>query len=204
MEIDNVAVGSRIKSIRLDKGATMEEFGKAFNTSKGTVNNWEKGRNLPNKENLLKIAKIGNISVEQLLYGSSGKSYYNWDRVKEMLRTISNNTPLDELAMENTKKVVDLAYFLNLGIFEINDIYLFQKNNQSPLQTLEDLQDYFETVSNGLLTYSENIDDLEAQMDIEIQSSLLNSYAYKIKRYLKDDIWASDTLSNLREKELEE
>ncbi|HFI0790324.1 TPA: helix-turn-helix domain-containing protein [Streptococcus suis] len=204
MEIDNVAVGSRIKSIRLDKGATMEEFGKAFNTSKGTVNNWEKGRNLPNKENLLKIAKIGNISVEQLLYGSSGKSYYNWDRVKEMLRTISNNTPLDELAMENTKKVVDLAYFLNLGIFEINDIYLFQKNNQSPLQTLEDLQDYFETVSDGLLTYSENIDDLEAQMDIEIQSSFLNSYAYQIKRYLKDGIWASDTLSNLREKKLEE
>ena len=204
MEIDNIAVGSRIKSIRLDKGATMEEFGKAFNTSKGTVNNWEKGRNLPNKENLLKIAKIGSISVDQLLYGSSGKSYYNWDKVKEMLRRISNNAPLDELAIENTKKVVDLAFFLNLGIFEINDIYLFQKNNQSPLQTLEDLQDYFETVSNGLLTYSENIDDLEAQMDIEIQSSLLNSYAHQIKRYLKDGIWASDTLSNLREKELEE
>ncbi len=42
LEMDNVAVGSRIKSIRLDEGATMEEFGKAFNTSKGTVNNWEK------------------------------------------------------------------------------------------------------------------------------------------------------------------
>lgn len=204
MEIDNIAVGSRIKSIRLDKGATMEEFGKAFNTSKGTVNNWEKGRNLPNKENLLKIAKIGSISVDQLLYGSSGKSYYNWDKVKEMLRRISNNAPLDELAMENTKKVVDLAFFLNLGIFEINDIYLFQKNNQSPLQTLEDLQDYFETVSDSLLTYSENTNDLGTQMDIEIQSSFLNSYAYKIRRYLKDGIWASDTLSNLREKELEE
>ena len=55
MEVNNIEVGNRIKSIRLDQGATMEEFGKAFNTSKGTVNNWEKGRNLPNKENLLKI-----------------------------------------------------------------------------------------------------------------------------------------------------
>ena len=30
MEVNNIEVGNRIKSIRLDQGATMEEFGKAF------------------------------------------------------------------------------------------------------------------------------------------------------------------------------
>lgn len=47
----------------------MEDFGKLFNTSKGTVNNWEKSRNNPNKENLKLIADLGNISVNELLYG---------------------------------------------------------------------------------------------------------------------------------------
>lgn len=60
-------VGQRIKTIRLDSGLTMEQFGKLFNTSKGTVNNWEKGRNLPNKENLVIISEMGGQSITELL-----------------------------------------------------------------------------------------------------------------------------------------
>lgn len=60
-------VGQKIKTIRLDNGLTMEQFGKLFNTSKGTVNNWEKGRNLPNKENLVIISEMGGQSVTELL-----------------------------------------------------------------------------------------------------------------------------------------
>jgi len=60
-------IGNRIKSIRLELGETMEEFGLRFNTSKGTINNWEKGRNLPNKSNLKAIANIADITVDELL-----------------------------------------------------------------------------------------------------------------------------------------
>ena len=58
--------GEQIKDIRLELGETLEQFGERFNTSKVTVFNWEKGRNLPNKSNLKKIAEIGGISVEEL------------------------------------------------------------------------------------------------------------------------------------------
>ncbi|HEM3198266.1 TPA: helix-turn-helix transcriptional regulator [Streptococcus suis 14A] len=51
-------LGERIRAIRVTMGETMEQFGKRFNTSKGTVNNWEKGRNAPNKANLKKIAEL--------------------------------------------------------------------------------------------------------------------------------------------------
>lgn len=67
--IDKTKVGRRINEIRLNKGLTMEEFGENLNTSKGTVNNWEKGRNLPNNERLKKIADLANIEVNELLYG---------------------------------------------------------------------------------------------------------------------------------------
>ena len=62
-----MSVGEEIKRIRLSRGETMEIFGERFGTSKGTVNNWEKGRNLPNKENLKAIADLGNITVEELI-----------------------------------------------------------------------------------------------------------------------------------------
>lgn len=48
-------LGERIKVIRVSLGETMEQFGQRFNTSKGTVNNWEKGRNAPNKANLKRL-----------------------------------------------------------------------------------------------------------------------------------------------------
>lgn len=66
-----IQVGQRIKTIRTNQGKTMEDFGKLFLTSKGTVNNWEKGRNLPNKDNLKSIADLGGITVDELLYGKS-------------------------------------------------------------------------------------------------------------------------------------
>lgn len=69
MEVDKNAVGIRIKSIRREKGMTLEEFGTLFNASKGNVKGWEDGRNLPNAERLNVIAKIGDMTVDELLYG---------------------------------------------------------------------------------------------------------------------------------------
>lgn len=69
LDINKKEVGLRIKNIRLELGETLEEFGERFKTSKVTVFNWEKGRNLPNKSNLKAIADIKNKTVEYLLYG---------------------------------------------------------------------------------------------------------------------------------------
>lgn len=55
---EGMGLKEEIKAIRVGLGETMEQFGQRFNTSKGTVNNWEKGRNAPNKANLKKIAAL--------------------------------------------------------------------------------------------------------------------------------------------------
>lgn len=69
MTMNNILIGDRIKNIRLSLGLSMEEFGlKYFETSKGTVSNWEKGRNLPNKKNLKIIAQLGDMTVEDLFF----------------------------------------------------------------------------------------------------------------------------------------
>ena len=63
----NKIVGKRIKTIRRNLGFTMEQFGNELGTTKAVVNNWEKGRNLPNKANLLLIANIAKVKVETVL-----------------------------------------------------------------------------------------------------------------------------------------
>ncbi|GAB6640021.1 helix-turn-helix transcriptional regulator [Streptococcus uberis] len=67
---NNKIIGLRIKKIRLEKGMTLEEFGRLFNASKGSVYGWETGRNLPNKDRLKLISKIGEMRVEELIAGN--------------------------------------------------------------------------------------------------------------------------------------
>ncbi|MGM0214922.1 hypothetical protein IGI42_002503 [Enterococcus sp. AZ109] len=69
----NQIIGRRIRSIRMEKGLTMEEFGEIFNppASKGVICNWEKGRCHPNRERLRQFAEIGNSTVEELFQTDS-------------------------------------------------------------------------------------------------------------------------------------
>lgn len=70
--MNNQAIGNRIKSIRKNLGLTTEKFANYFDppASKGTISKWENGHYLPNNERLKIIASLGNISVDELLYGT--------------------------------------------------------------------------------------------------------------------------------------
>ena len=49
----------------------MQKFGEIIdNAPKGSVNSWEKGVNLPNEKRLKQIATLGNMTLNELLYGS--------------------------------------------------------------------------------------------------------------------------------------
>ena len=48
----------------------MQGFGDLMNASRSNVQFWEKGHCLPNKKRLVAISKLGNMTVNQLLYGS--------------------------------------------------------------------------------------------------------------------------------------
>ena len=70
MELDKIALGNRIKSIRLEKSMNLKEFGYYIdNTSDSIVSRWEKGKSTPNAKRLKLIANAGGISVNELLYG---------------------------------------------------------------------------------------------------------------------------------------
>lgn len=97
--IDKNVLGLKIKQIREQNGLTMEEFierldGKSGKNRSGTVNNWESGKNSPNKKRLKKIAELGNVSVDYLLHGKIYLHSYNKD-FQRLLQILSDNY-LDE------------------------------------------------------------------------------------------------------------
>lgn len=72
-DVDKKAVGRRINKIRISKACTLEEFGNILKAGKSNVRKWEIGEVLPNKERQKKLAKMGNMTVNELLYGDIEK-----------------------------------------------------------------------------------------------------------------------------------
>lgn len=71
MKPDAIEVGIRIKKIRTDLGYSMSQFGELISDSpKTTVNNWERGINLPKEDKLKKISFLGKVTANELLYGA--------------------------------------------------------------------------------------------------------------------------------------
>ncbi|MBC8059299.1 MAG: helix-turn-helix transcriptional regulator [Clostridiaceae bacterium] len=60
-------IGERIKNIREELQLTGEEFGNKFNVAKGTVSNWENNNRTPDAQALIKIADLGDVSLDWLL-----------------------------------------------------------------------------------------------------------------------------------------
>ena len=69
--IDKKAVGKRIYTIRKNMGLSLEQFGILLQASRSNVSKWELGKVLPRRERLTDIAKLGKISVNELLYGNN-------------------------------------------------------------------------------------------------------------------------------------
>lgn len=79
-------LGNKIKEIRLNLGMTTKEFGKLFGASDSNVTSWEKGRTSPTPERLLTIAKLGGMTVEQLLYENPLAKFSTVELIVELER----------------------------------------------------------------------------------------------------------------------
>lgn len=88
-KINKKEVGERIRKIRFSKGLTLEQFGNLFHAVKSNVQSWENGDCLPNKKRQLDIAKLGKISVNELLYGNIEKDI-------EAIKVALSNLPIEE------------------------------------------------------------------------------------------------------------
>ena len=88
--IDKTNVGNRIFNIRQSMNLTLEEFGNLFQAGKSNVQKWEIGSSLPTRERLDKIAKKGNMTVNELLYGSP-KEFVN-NNINVLLSNLDGNT----------------------------------------------------------------------------------------------------------------
>ena len=165
--IDKSKVGSRIFDIRQKMNLTLEEFGNIFNAGKSNVQKWEIGSSLPTRERLDRIVKIGNTTINQLLYGSINEFLEN--NIEELIK--ESNYPIDlkdsKLSEQFKKEVLDYI------LFSFKEYSNYQQN-ENPLENI----DYFSSKASSFV--SEYIDN-----DIDMFLELFSQYSRETGEVLK-------------------
>lgn len=150
MEINRKEIGLRIRKIRKDNKLTYKNFGDLIlHAAPGTVSNWESGIYVPNSQRLEQIAKLGNTSVDYLLWGDadthienilldlSKKVNFNMDKFKDELvsRVLLNKVPYGD-TVELIKILLDIDSSL-FSVFKEHNIFTefdINENDFSPLE----------------------------------------------------------------------
>lgn len=107
MKIDQQRTAKRIHEIRTNLGYSMAQFGELVsNSPKTTVNNWERGINLPKEDKLKKIALLGKTTVNELLYGTPEEVITNL--LKDHFKLQVNPAFLQQIITFLKQKMVDV------------------------------------------------------------------------------------------------
>lgn len=178
--INKKQVGNRIKEIRLSRKDTMEELAIAVDSNKSNVSRWERGLNIPNEGTLREIAKLGGITVDELLYGSSVRNYvinllsndeeYNYDDPIQKKATDDTISCFDDTNLTNEEMDFVNVYLQNLKYHEGNNGYRIY-NKESYIEYLE--------ILNHALNISLDEDVIRKEAEKQIQES----ERFKIKGY---------------------
>lgn len=128
-QIDKNRVGNFIRNVR--GNLSMEEFAIRINVTKGTVNNYEKGKILPSKkvaDRIIEKSDTPNLSINELLYGTP-KEYLSkiFEDVPAILKDIELEGSLyqsllqsmgKEINYRDEKHIVEYTYHLDNSLRE--------------------------------------------------------------------------------------
>lgn len=123
--------GNRIRYIRdtiLNK--TGEEFGKLLNVTKVAISNWENNNRTPDAEMLVRIANLGDVSVDWLLCRTDNPNakIYEGSLGKDNIEIeIHKNYPHD-LSPEEVEKLIQQLHEVG---FDVNKLIEKAKNKDS-------------------------------------------------------------------------
>ncbi|MGO1356293.1 helix-turn-helix domain-containing protein [Alkalibacterium gilvum] len=210
-------IGYKIRQIRKrqngGKGLSMEEFGKLFDppASKGVVSNWENNYNYPNEKRLKKLAELGGISVQNLLYGpyseimekidkepeketAESKAFFDREKEKLLNQYYENyHVDLDSRVKISRTILIDfLESQSNSPSFKHSVMLLEKALRYAFIHETNDEEDptlirFLEDIISNINDYSTNDKSLSQYTDEEIRNNIVEKIDYILSNAKKEN-----------------
>lgn len=197
LHVDKKKVGLRIRRIRNSLNLTLEEFGKIFssdvnnklNAGKSNVSTWERGDSLPNKQRIEIIAKKGNMSVNELLYGSIDEFLDN-NLVPILEYQTGNKISSNEeysIARQQFKKWLEER---NITLENIDYVYDYIDQNIATWNPWNINKEYLDTMENirvNMQKETYKLVELIEMLTAKDRNQLIKKIISKLKTYQLSD-----------------
>lgn len=108
-------LSERLEQLRKEKNFFQEDLAKILNVAQTTISSWEKGRTTPDKDMLILLANLFDVSVDYLLGRSDNKNPSNGLHTKTISDEdgysieIKTEIPFEKLSKDNQKELIDNA-----------------------------------------------------------------------------------------------
>lgn len=103
-----IEFNEQIKKLRTQNHLTQDQMAKKLNVTRQAISNWENNRNLPDFEMVILIARIFNISLDELILGDQ--------KVNKIEKTLINDGKRTRAAKFNLVTSILGSLFVLLGI----------------------------------------------------------------------------------------
>lgn len=142
MEVENLSkyIGGKIKFYRNEKKLTQEELAKKLGTKKATISNYETGYRSPQQDMLFELAKVLEISINDLFPQTSVDENNSIEKIynqlspprKEKVYNIAKQELKEQ--QEQNKPVIPIEKEKNSS----DEIYTFAAHSDDPDKTYTD------------------------------------------------------------------
>lgn len=165
--LDYKKIGNRILLLRKNANMTQVELSELLGISHQAVSKWENGESLPDIEQLLRLSKLFDRSIEQLLLECSDDLSFKSDiQSNSMIKDTSEalwNEVLKEIKKQINEKSYNTWFQYATGRIE-EDTFIISSPNQFTSDWL--LYNYSSLILQTLNTISEN-----ANMKLKFQTA---------------------------------
>lgn len=171
-KIEDVQLGKRIRDIRNSLGWDQKKFSEQINSTVSALSNWENGRNKPKDNTLKKIAELGGILEEHLLYASLEE--YTHAFIKNYY--INNENFTSSLKAELSDDVIYqvLRNPTYHGMYAAGEFDLLNSSIQSEItRTLNRFINHHGFSNDGVINFSlSGINDIKNELKLYLEKGI--------------------------------
>ena len=116
----NLEIANRLQKLRKEKGYSQEQLAEALGISRQAVSKWERAESSPDTDNLICLAKLYGISLDELLSTDETveEIIENNDIPEEVETTLKVEIPKIKKELTKKEKIIMKKFILhNLNLF---------------------------------------------------------------------------------------
>lgn len=92
----NIEFANRLQKLRKEKGYSQDQLAEALGVSRQSISKWERAEASPDSDNLIALAKLYNISLDELISPSDSKDSQEQDSKKDDVRININGIEVND------------------------------------------------------------------------------------------------------------